>query len=56
MNALNSLQSNFATIEAVRKSGNRKNVRGILEMAEWARRIGYKVCFFTLFNFLFMEN
>ncbi|ODV94267.1 hypothetical protein PACTADRAFT_76891 [Pachysolen tannophilus NRRL Y-2460] len=40
--ALNTLQSNFATVEAIRKSGNRKNVKTLLEMYEWTRRMGYK--------------
>ncbi|VEU24044.1 DEKNAAC105130 [Brettanomyces naardenensis] len=42
VNALNSLQSNFATIDAVRKSGINRSPVLIPEMIEWARRIGYK--------------
>lgn len=40
--ALNTLQSNFATIDAIRKSGINKNAMLIPEMIEWTRRIGYK--------------
>ncbi|PWN47553.1 FolC bifunctional protein [Violaceomyces palustris] len=40
--ALNTLQSNAATIEAIRKSGGRLNEYGIPEMIEYLERIGYK--------------
>ncbi|KAI5300232.1 Folylpolyglutamate synthetase [Ascosphaera atra] len=40
--ALNTLQSNFATIEAIRKSGNTSSARAIPEMIEWCQRIGYE--------------
>ena len=39
--ALNSLQSNYANIKAIRESGIRKNEMALLEMKEWVRRIGY---------------
>lgn len=42
--ALNTLQSNFATIDAVRKSGINRNSMLMPEMIEWVRRIGYKPC------------
>ncbi|CCE63998.1 hypothetical protein TPHA_0G01620 [Tetrapisispora phaffii CBS 4417] len=40
---LNSLQSNYATIMAIRQSGNSKNKMAILEMQEWTKRIGYSI-------------
>ncbi|PWZ03693.1 FolC bifunctional protein [Testicularia cyperi] len=40
--ALNSLQSNAATIEAIRKSGGRMNDFAIPEMLEYLARIGYQ--------------
>ena len=40
---MNSLQSNFAVVDAIRKSGRGMNVQAIPEMGEWLRRIGYKV-------------
>ncbi|ODV83682.1 hypothetical protein CANARDRAFT_202518 [[Candida] arabinofermentans NRRL YB-2248] len=42
ISSLNSLQSNFATIEAVRSSGVNRSSLLIPEMIEWTRRIGYK--------------
>lgn len=44
--ALNSLQTNFAIVEALRKTQSRKemNERSIPETVEWLRRIGYQVC------------
>ena len=42
--ALNSLQSNFSIVEAIRKSGPGWNKLAIPEMIEWVRRIGYEVC------------
>lgn len=41
--ALNSLQTNFSVLEAIRKSGKKMNHQAIPEMIEWVRRIGYKV-------------
>ncbi|KAH3902330.1 related to Folylpolyglutamate synthase [Saccharomycodes ludwigii] len=45
--ALNSLQSNYANIMAIRATGNRKNMMNIWEMQEWSRRIGYLVSDFN---------
>lgn len=43
--ALNSLQTNYAIVEELRKSVSRKemNERSIPETVEWLQRIGYKV-------------
>lgn len=48
--ALNSLQSNYANIMAVRQSGDRKNQMNIWEMQEWSRRIGYATSDFNRLN------
>lgn len=48
--ALNTLQSNYANIMAIRESGDRKNQMNIWEMQEWSRRIGYKVRDFNRLN------
>ncbi|KAK5109702.1 hypothetical protein LTR62_006825 [Meristemomyces frigidus] len=40
--ALNSLQSNFSAVEAIRKQGPGWNKRALPEMREWVRRIGYQ--------------
>jgi len=40
---LNSLQSNGATLEAVRASGGRSSEFAIPEMLEYLERIGYSV-------------
>lgn len=48
--ALNSLQSNYANIMAIRESGDRKNRMNIWEMQEWSRRIGYNVSEFDKLN------
>lgn len=50
INALNTLQSNFATIDAVRKSGINRNSMLMPEMIEWVRRIGYHPSDFTKLN------
>lgn len=50
INALNSLQSNFATIDAVRKSGINRNSMLMPEMVEWVRRIGYRPSDFNRLN------
>lgn len=42
--ALNTLQSNFSVVDAIRKSGKSLNKQAIPEMIEWCRRIGYEVC------------
>ncbi|GMG21500.1 unnamed protein product [Ambrosiozyma monospora] len=47
---LNSLQSNFATIQAVRQSGKTRNEMLIPEMVEWTRRIGYEPSDFNKLN------
>lgn len=41
--ALNSLQSNFAAVEAIRKSGKTSNNAALPAMRDWVRRIGYEV-------------
>ncbi|KAH8719345.1 Mur ligase [Phaeosphaeriaceae sp. PMI808] len=40
--ALNTLQSNFAIVDAIRKSGRGMNQQAIPEMIEWCHKIGYK--------------
>ncbi|KAI0461435.1 hypothetical protein LJB42_001104 [Komagataella kurtzmanii] len=50
--ALNSLQSNYATIEAIRKSGNNRSANNIPEMVEWTRRIGYSPTEFNRLNII----
>lgn len=50
VHALNSLQSNYANIMAIRASGDRKNMMNIWEMQEWSRRIGYSVSDFNQLN------
>lgn len=42
--ALNSLQSNFSIVDAIRKMGPGWNKLAIPEMISWVRRIGYEVC------------
>lgn len=44
VNALNTLQSNFAILDAIRKSGKARNKDAIPEMRDWCRKIGYEVC------------
>lgn len=39
--ALNTLQTNFSILDAIRKSGGKKNLNAIPQMLEWARRAGY---------------
>lgn len=48
--ALNSLQSNYANIMAIRQTGDRKNIMTLLEMHEWSRRIGYSSSDFNKLN------
>lgn len=50
--ALNSLQSNYANIMAIRASGDRKNMMNIWEMQEWSRRIGYSTSDFNELNII----
>ncbi|OJD19936.1 hypothetical protein AJ78_00130 [Emergomyces pasteurianus Ep9510] len=40
--ALNSLQSNFAIVNAIRQAGPNMNFRAIPEMIEWCQKIGYQ--------------
>ncbi|KAF1982571.1 putative tetrahydrofolylpolyglutamate synthase [Aulographum hederae CBS 113979] len=40
--ALNTLQSNFAIVDAIRKSGRGMNQQAIPEMIEWCQRAGYE--------------
>lgn len=44
MAALNTLQSNFSIVDAIRKSGRGMNKQAIPEMVEWCRKAGYEVC------------
>lgn len=44
IDALNSLQSNAATIEAIRRSGRTVNELNEHEMVEYLGRIGHPVC------------
>jgi hypothetical protein len=41
---LNTLQSNFSIVDAIRKSGRGMNKLAIPEMIEWCHKIGYEVC------------
>jgi len=41
--ALNTLQSNFSIVDAIRKSGGGMNKQAIPEMIEWCRKVGYEV-------------
>ncbi|KAF2132103.1 FolC bifunctional protein [Dothidotthia symphoricarpi CBS 119687] len=40
--ALNTLQSNFSIVDAIRKSGRGMNTQAIPEMLEWCRKVGYE--------------
>lgn len=42
--ALNTLQTNFSVIDAIRRSGKSMNKQAIPEMIEWCRKTGYEVC------------
>nr|POE77606.1 folylpolyglutamate synthase [Quercus suber] len=48
--ALNSLQSNFSIVEAIRKMGPGWNKLAVPEMIGWARRIGYEPSDFDVLN------
>ncbi|RMX93683.1 hypothetical protein D0868_12711 [Hortaea werneckii] len=48
--ALNSLQSNFSIVEAIRKQGPGWNKLAIPEMISWVRRIGYEPSDFDVLN------
>jgi hypothetical protein len=41
--ALNTLQSNFSIVDAIRKSGKGMNQNAIPEMIDWVKRTGYEV-------------
>jgi hypothetical protein len=41
--ALNTLQSNFSIVDALRKSGKGMNQTAIPEMIEWVKKTGYEV-------------
>jgi folylpolyglutamate synthase len=42
VSALNTLQTNFAIVDAIRKSGRRMNESAIPEMRTWFQRLGYQ--------------
>ena len=42
--ALNTLQSNFSIVEAIKKKGPGWNKQALPEMRDWVCRIGYEVC------------
>ncbi|QKX62755.1 uncharacterized protein TRUGW13939_09920 [Talaromyces rugulosus] len=48
--ALNSLQSNFAIVDAIKKSGGAKNQQAIPEMIEWCQKLGYEPSDFNRLN------
>ncbi|KAK5074144.1 hypothetical protein LTS08_005103 [Lithohypha guttulata] len=48
--SLNSLQTNFAIVDAIRKSGRKMNEQAIPEMVEWCRKIGYQPSDFDKLN------
>src|SRR5882762_6282199 len=48
---LNTLQSNAATLDAIKASGERSKERAIPEMIEYLERIGYKVRFLSIDKF-----
>lgn len=48
--SLNTLQSNFAIVDAIRKSGKKMNEQAIPEMIEWCQRIGYEPSEFKKLN------
>lgn len=50
MTCLNTLQSNFAIVDAIRKSGRKLNEQAIPEMVEWCRKIGYEPESFNSFK------
>jgi hypothetical protein len=41
--SLNTLQSNYAVVDAIRKSGRGMNQQAIPEMIEWCQKTGYEV-------------
>ncbi|KAK0942450.1 hypothetical protein LTR29_006036 [Friedmanniomyces endolithicus] len=50
--SLNSLQSNFSAVEAIRKQGPGWNQRALPEMRSWVRRIGYEPSDFDQLNLI----
>ncbi|KAF1343600.1 Mur ligase [Delphinella strobiligena] len=48
--ALNTLQSNFSIVDAIRKSGKGMNQNAIPEMIQWVKRIGYEPSDFDKLN------
>lgn len=44
ISALNTLQSNFSVVDAIRRSKGALNKDSIPEMLDWCRKIGYEVC------------
>ncbi|TKA76762.1 hypothetical protein B0A55_03636 [Friedmanniomyces simplex] len=50
--ALNTLQSNFSAVEAIRKQGPGWNQRALPEMRSWVRRIGYEPSDFDTLNLI----
>ncbi|ODH34256.1 hypothetical protein ACO22_03149 [Paracoccidioides brasiliensis] len=50
--ALNSLQSNFSTINAVRTRGSNRNRQAIPEMIQWCQKIGYQPSEFNRLNII----
>ena len=51
IDSLNTLQSNAATLGAIKASGGRTNNLAIPEMIEYLERIGYKVRFSSIDKF-----
>ncbi|KAI9727872.1 MAG: Folylpolyglutamate synthetase [Cirrosporium novae-zelandiae] len=50
--ALNTLQSNFAIVDAIRKSGRGMNKQAIPEMIEWCSKVGYQPSDFDRLNII----
>ncbi|KAI5291903.1 Folylpolyglutamate synthetase [Ascosphaera acerosa] len=50
--ALNTLQSNYATIEAIRKSGKTNDDAALTQMVEWAAKLGYAPSDFDRLNII----
>ena len=48
--SLNTLQSNFSIVDAIRRSGGKLNENSIPEMIEWCRKIGYEPSKFRSLN------
>ncbi len=51
VSALNTLQSNFSIVEAIKKQGPGWQSKALPEMREYVRRIGYEVCVALLVSF-----